>query len=156
MNRPLLIYTSQSGRTEEKLLKALGEGIVNRPIEICHTADALERRLRRPVFDLAAAVLLAASHAELQRLISLRELLRDIKVILIAPDSHPETIVKGHLLKPRFLCECAGDLTEVAAVLQRMAVNKKQQERLPRRPGRQKGQEAKKASINALEEEQAL
>ena len=66
------------------------------------------------------AVLLAASKGQLSELLSLRELLNDVRIILILPDRGRETISQGHLLRPRFLSYADGDLTDVIAVLSKM------------------------------------
>ena len=66
------------------------------------------------------AVLLAASHKELQELLSIKELLQHIRIILLLPDHENETIANGHKLYPRFLSYCDGNLDDVAAVLSKM------------------------------------
>jgi hypothetical protein len=126
MNQALLFHAARVGKVEEKLLKVIEEGVPNCPLEICLTTKALERRLRGPVFDIEAAVLLAESGEAFQKIVSLRELLQDLKVILITPDSNQATLVKGHLLKPRFMCDRRSDFAELTAVLQRLVSRKRQ------------------------------
>jgi hypothetical protein len=72
---------------------------------------------------LTVAILLASSKEELLDLLSLRDLLWDIKLILILPDSTPGSIAQGHLLRPRFLSDCGSDFVDVAAVLNLMISN---------------------------------
>ncbi|NVM57217.1 MAG: hypothetical protein HWN51_03755 [Desulfobacterales bacterium] len=66
------------------------------------------------------AVLLAASREELSDILSIRDLLTDIRVILVLPDRDDDTIAKGHTLRPRFFTYADSDFVEIAAVLSKM------------------------------------
>jgi hypothetical protein len=52
-----------------------------------------------------------------------------MKTIVILPDSNPDTVAKGHILRPRFLSYCDGDFQDVAAVLSRMIENSETDEK---------------------------
>ncbi|MCD6199973.1 MAG: hypothetical protein J7K15_15635, partial [Deltaproteobacteria bacterium] len=54
---------------------------------------------------------------------SVRDLIWDLRLILILPDREAGTIAKGHILRPRFLTYLDSDFTEVAAVLKKMLSN---------------------------------
>jgi purine-binding chemotaxis protein CheW len=88
--------------------------------EIYKTIPSLADRLRRTRQDVDLAVLSAASQEELQDIVSLEDLLRGIRLILVLPDGQPETIAKAHTLYPRFLSYVDGDFRDVAAVLAKM------------------------------------
>jgi hypothetical protein len=70
------------------------------------------------------AILLTSGIKEILDILSLRDLLWDMKIILILPDGGPDTVAKGHLLRPRFTSDCHGNFQEVAAVLKRMMENR--------------------------------
>jgi hypothetical protein len=63
---------------------------------------------------------IAASHDELDRLLSIRFLLRNIRIVLILPDRSEKTISMGHDLAPRFLGYVDDNISEVAAVVTNM------------------------------------
>jgi hypothetical protein len=82
--------------------------------------DSLHRRLCRPRYGLAIAVLVAATGEELGELLAMRDLLADLRLILVLPDRSRETIKAGHRLAPRFLSYVDSGFEEVEAVLEQM------------------------------------
>ena len=69
------------------------------------------------------AILLAASKEELQELVSVGELLEDIRIILVLPDTDRDTVANAHILRPRYLTYVDSDFSDVAAVLSKMLSN---------------------------------
>ena len=57
---------------------------------------------------------------ELEKILTLQDLLSDIRIILILPDRTPNTISKAHKLAPRFLTYLDSDFGEIKAVLHKM------------------------------------
>ncbi len=78
------------------------------------------KQLRQPVLNPRIAILLISSPGKLQDMLTIQELLGKTNIITIVPDTNPVTLVKGHTLRPRFLCDCNSDFVDVAAVLCRM------------------------------------
>ncbi|MBI9083600.1 MAG: hypothetical protein JEZ11_08375 [Desulfobacterales bacterium] len=66
------------------------------------------------------ALLFADDHQELARLLSIRDLLDDFRIVLVLPEYHKELVSLGHQLRPRFVGFAEGGLEDVAAVLQKM------------------------------------
>ena len=89
-------------------------------VESCMTLECLERKLRQPAHGLTIAVLLAASRQDLLELHAIKDLLDDIRIILILPDSESETTTLGHKLSPRFISYINGNFDDVGAVLRKM------------------------------------
>jgi len=89
-------------------------------IEVDRTIDGLSARLRQPKDDAFVAVLMAKSRKELLYFLSILNLFRDIRIILVVPDRNQETIALAHQLRPNFLCYKNSDFTEVIAVLNKM------------------------------------
>ncbi len=116
----LLIYSTRTNDAEERLFRVIELLLPEKKIELYRSIDDLSTLLRQPVFFPRIAVLLASSPEELENIISIRELLEDIKIILIVPDINPATLARGHTLRPRFLCDCNSDFVDVAAVLGQM------------------------------------
>ena len=104
-----------------KLLENVVETVVPKErMEIHRTVDSLSRRLRQPANDLNIAILLTATGEDLLSILSIIDLLEDLRIILVLPDRDSDTISKGHRLRPRFLTYADSDLAEVGAVLERM------------------------------------
>jgi hypothetical protein len=82
--------------------------------------DSLHRRLCRPRYGLAIAVLVAATGEELGELLAMRDLLADLRLILVLPDRNRETIAAGHRMAPRFISYVDSGIEEVEAVLEQM------------------------------------
>lgn len=88
--------------------------------EVYRDTVSLMERLRHPLDDPAIAVLVADSTEDLGELLVLRHLFRNVRIILVLPDSEPRTISKGHDLHARFLTYIDSDPVEVALVLRKM------------------------------------
>ena len=92
-------------------------------IETYQTKEALSSRLRGPGENITIAVLIATNKKKFMEILSLRELLGDLRIILLLPDREEDTIHKGHALRPRFLGYADSDLTMLAPVLKKMLGN---------------------------------
>lgn len=66
------------------------------------------------------AVLFAHNHDQLSKLISLKDYLMGVRIILILPDREHLTVIKGHVLSPRYTSYIDSNTTDVAAVLNKM------------------------------------
>lgn len=116
----ILVYAPSEGGSGKDLRKVMEE----RGFGEAETHDTMEGlcvSLRQPRGDMVFAVLLAESREELDKLLSIRHLLSDIRMILILPDRESDTIAKGHSLRPRFLTYSDANFTDIAVVLNRMS-----------------------------------
>jgi hypothetical protein len=119
----VLIYSTRTKGVGEQILQVIDTVGSEANAKIYWTIDALSRGLRQPRNDMTIALLLASTKEDLLDLLSIRDLLWDMKIILVLPNSDPDTVAKGHMLKPRFLSYCDGDFVDVAAVLSLMIRN---------------------------------
>ena len=118
----LLLYSSKKADTGERLQNII-EGEVDKDgIEVYCNIDDLNTRLHQPHYDVAVIVL-SASGEEMDELILLRELIRDIPIIFILPDMRKDTLSKAFKLFPRYISEEGGNFSDVAEVLKKMAAN---------------------------------
>ena len=87
-------------RAEERLLRVIETVVSEEDIKIYRTIGSFSRGLRQPRNDYDIAILLASSKVELHylNLISLRNLLSDMKIIVILPDSNT-----GHHCKRAYI-----------------------------------------------------
>ena len=118
----LLLYaddTKRDGLRLQRMLEIFEMGI---DIRVYRTIDNLACGLLQPdiSYDGTIAVLLAHSKKELQSLLSIRELITDVRSIMVLPDREDDTIRKGFLLYPRLVTYVDGDFVLVAAVLKNM------------------------------------
>lgn len=90
--------------------------------EMVKGVNALCRRFHSSSTKPDVAVLYAATKRDLLEILSIRELLSGLRIILILPDGESETVAAGHKLRPRYLGYADDDLEETAAVLRRMLV----------------------------------
>ena len=122
VNNIILFVNGKCAAAGNRLRKSIESVVSCQHLEIQRSIKDLSKRLNRFPREIDLAVLFAASKDQLSELLSLRELLNDVRIILILPDRGRETISKGHLLRPRFLSYADGDLTDVIAVLSKMIV----------------------------------
>jgi hypothetical protein len=113
----LIFYSSMGGKTEERLQTVIASVIPVRKRDIFRTIADLWGRLLLPKNGMAIALLLAEKRDQLAELVSMSNLFRNTRVILIAPDREKETIALAHLLRPRLLTYIDSDFTEVLNVL---------------------------------------
>ncbi|MBE9582058.1 MAG: hypothetical protein IMF18_10615 [Proteobacteria bacterium] len=118
----LLFYSTSAKGPGERLHRVIEVLVPKREIEIFRTIESLTRRLHRPGLghNMTIAVFLAASKEELSELVSIRNLLADLRIILVLADAQGDTIAKGHTLRPRFLTDVDSDFLDIVAVLGKM------------------------------------
>jgi hypothetical protein len=118
----LLLYTSVNEGCGEQLHSMIEKLIPKNHMEVYRNIETFSRRLRQPDNDLPMVVLLAVSNEDLSDFLSIRDLLRDRRIILILPDRDKNTIAKGHILRPRFLSYTDSNFADVFAVLKKCLV----------------------------------
>ena len=89
-------------------------------VEFYRNLDAFSERLRRPSYESAVAVIVAADREDLEAISSLGQLLWGIRTILVLPDGDDATIALAHSLRPRLVSKHEDDLESVVAVLNKM------------------------------------
>ncbi|NQT58554.1 MAG: hypothetical protein HQ557_06185 [Bacteroidetes bacterium] len=131
----LLFYTANT-KGAGQLLWSLHQDLASEyKAEFFQTIDTLSQKLRQPQGYQSIAVLLASTQEELTDILTIRNLLDDVRIILILPDRNKETISKGHSLYPRFLTYVDSDFSWVAAVLKKycqiiMPLNRQDKEQI--------------------------
>jgi len=117
----VLYFASVVDGIGERLQAAIEASVpVQERIEVYRKVDDLTYRLRQLRSNLTVAVILAANQDELTNLVSIKELIRDLPVIMVLPDREQVTIRKGFGLWPRYVTCVDSDFSDVAAVLNKM------------------------------------
>jgi len=121
----LIFYSNDRNDFSSGLLDQISALVPMESLVVCRNFRQLRRALLKPAYNLFAAILVVSGRQDLLDLISMARFLRSIRIILILPDREPETISKGHALRPRFLTWPAGDSGEVISVLHKMLANER-------------------------------
>jgi hypothetical protein len=120
----LLLYIPVSGGFGEQLQRMIEEIIPFNEVEVYRSIENLSRRLRQRANNLPIVVLHAARREDLSDILAIRDLLIDVRIILVLPDRDKDTIAQGHTLRPRFLSYTDSDLADVFSVLKKCLANR--------------------------------
>ncbi len=114
----VLFYSkrSRSYGFEEKL-QSLGADL---KVEVYRSIEELGQGLCRLLEYDIILILRAESREDLLQLVSLRDLFRDARIILLVPDGEKETLSIAHRVRPRFLGNSEGDFSDTLSVLRKM------------------------------------
>jgi hypothetical protein len=117
----VVLYLSGAGEAGKTLREAVEAMVPSEWLALCRSPEDLSRCLLRPTFDLSAVVLPTTSSKNLADILTLRESMRGLRVLLVLPDSTPHTVAQGHTLHPRLLTTTDCNFTElVVAVLKKI------------------------------------
>lgn len=116
----LLLYALESDVTGTRVQDVIQELVFDQPLEVHRSIESLTRRLRMPRESLRIIVLVPATREELLGMLSLRDLLKDYRLVLILPDDSKSTVSDGISLCPRFIAYNDTQPQDLVAVLNRM------------------------------------
>ncbi len=118
----LFVYSRKSDGAINRLQGQIESCMQGKIKETFNSVENLSRKLCRPntTRKETIAVLFTIDGKDLVDLLSIRDLLDDIGIILILPDDKKETISAGHRLRPRYISYADGNFKDVAAVLRKM------------------------------------
>ncbi len=119
----VIFYLPESNKTEFKFQALLKQVRFAAEVDLAGTPAELEEFLRRPRYNLAFVILVAPSREELSNLIDLGRLLRDVRIVLVLPDTDDETMMLGYKLYPRFSIDIADNTDSLEAVVEKMLEN---------------------------------
>lgn len=123
-NMCVVLYSDYDDKWEFKHLKAVLKTVVpTRQLEVFTAFEGFSTRIRRLPKDIDVAVLSVRNDHQLAALLTLRDYLDSVRIILILAVRNADMVSKGHLLHPRFLAFYDGDLSDIAAVLSKMLRN---------------------------------
>ena len=119
----ILFYSANRDRITEDLWGVVKECVPQQNLAVSRTFAGLTRKLRQPNNNIGIAVLITTNRQQFRDIVSLGDLLSDIRVILVLPDRKGDTISKAHNLGPRFLTYLDNNSKEIKAVLSKMLEN---------------------------------
>ncbi len=116
----ILLYSNPAHNTGLKLKSMVESIVLKENMTIVQDMEQLNCILRQPLNGIVAAIILADSEKELLNLISHKDLLLRIPVILILPNQKKATITKGHTLRPRYMTYSDSNLADVRDVFKKI------------------------------------
>ena len=121
-----VLYYAPTGNSDAKRLQRIVEPLCREiDFEIHRSLRSLFLRLCHRKYDVTIAVLFAGSSRSLQNLLSIRELLLDIPIVLVIQNRESDTVSKAHRMHPRYLSYNTSDFSDVGLVLDKMIANHK-------------------------------
>ena len=115
-----ILYISEVNGLEQYFRALLEIALPHKKYEICRSFEELSQKLHKPHSNVKVAILFAANRGEITQLLSLGDLLADVKIILILADEDKETMMKAHTLRPRYVTWMDCDFSEVVNVFKKM------------------------------------
>lgn len=116
----ILLYTGPENRHDEKIKHVLGAWSTTDDFEIFQTVNALTVRLKRHTRNIGLVLLFIPDKNDLSDILAIRDLLIDLRIILILPDSDKDMRTMAYSLYPRFIHYSDNDLKDVVAVMKKM------------------------------------
>lgn len=116
----LLVFAAAAGAVEVGFINALVELVPDVPKEFFYSLEELTQRLRSPIYEDVIAVFVISDRQSLHDLLTIRPLLRNIRILLILPDQSEDCVSAAHCLYPRYLATFNDDFHEIALVLNKM------------------------------------
>lgn len=101
----------------EKIIRAT---VPEHSIQICGRIEDFPRNLRDGT---RIVVIVAADASELHRYIALRELLEDVRIIVVLPEDELEMVIEAQKLRPRFMACGESSFPWIGKVLRKMTAS---------------------------------
>ena len=116
----ILFYSSKRQAPGVSIRASLRTFVPDERIEIYRSIEDLANGLLQLLDRDAIVILQAGDRQELLRILSFRDLLQGVRVILLVPDREEETISLAHRLRPRFLGNSENDFSNTMSVVRKM------------------------------------
>jgi hypothetical protein len=116
----IFLYSSEIDGNGKKIQRMMEDDFHTDQLEVLRSIENLSRKLQEPWKEKPIVVILAYKKDELLDLVSIRDQLHPVRLILVLPDTEKGTISLAHRLRPNYLTYMHRNLMELKAVLQRM------------------------------------
>lgn len=112
----ILFYAAENNHVVETLERQLAPYKVAR----CISFSTAEKRLRKPGHGMQIALMIVRNSEEMDRINAMRNLVRDVKLILVLPAHDSDMVARAHKLGPRFIAYADNGYDQVGIVLEKM------------------------------------
>lgn len=116
----VILYAKEGDQCGDVFSKMIADLVPKDNMEIYGTVSDLLLRLCKPQCEFTIVILHISDREDLERIMTTRPLLDNVRIILVLPDSNSATVKIGHSLHPRYLSFKNGSLSDVTSVLARM------------------------------------
>ena len=116
----VIFYKPTRNEISDRLRKAIEEAVPPSRLEISASANDLIKVASRLAYGRGIAVLLINSKEDLKDVLSIKEQLMGMRIILVLPDKTSGTVSSGHRLYPLYLSYVDSDFKDVTAVLKKL------------------------------------
>lgn len=116
----VFLYSPKINGREKEIQRTMEDIFLSDRLEVIRSFDAFSQRLKEPWDEKPIAVVVACKKEDLLDLVSIREQLYPVRLILVLYDSEQETIALAHRLRPNFLTYFHRDIDELKAVLMKI------------------------------------
>jgi hypothetical protein len=117
----VVLYANERNEAASKRLQNLIETCVpSNCLEVFGSRHDFAQRIYQIPRKIDVAVLFAQNQDQLSELVSLKDFLVDVRIILILPDREHLTVIKGHALLPNYTSYIDSNAADVASVLNKM------------------------------------
>jgi hypothetical protein len=120
----IFLCSSKIERKGEEIQGMLEELLLPDQLDVIRSVDSLSEKLQKPWEKKPIVIILVYKKDELLDLVSIREQLHQMRLILVLPDAEKGTISLAHRLRPNYLTYFHSDPQELRIVLQRMLKKK--------------------------------
>ncbi len=118
--KTIILATNSKGETGYRLLSSVKSAVTVSSDAVFESVDEFCNGFKKLRGQVDVAILVAESQQQLIDILSLHDLLENVRVILVLPDRVHDTTSKGLLLRPRFMEYVDGNFEDIAAVLNKM------------------------------------
>jgi hypothetical protein len=120
----VVLYANEKNETACKGLQNVIETCIpSNCLEVFGNSREFTERIYQLPRKIDVAVLFAQNHDQLSELISLKDYLMDVRIVLILPDREHLTVTKGHALFPSYTSYVDSNASDIAAVLHKMVAS---------------------------------
>lgn len=86
-------------------------------VEIVNTIDQLQARLKQPITKIGTVALIVSDDKELEAMLKLKHLFRELKIIIVLPQNVGESNSQVFQLFPRFVFNCDVSMWDFVAII---------------------------------------
>ncbi|MRR23589.1 hypothetical protein EG830_11495 [bacterium] len=117
----ILVYSNSDDQSlSDQLFKFITTMVPNSRVDFLQTMHALRERVQQLSKEIDVAILVAKDSEQLCELVSLKDFLEGVRIILILPDQKKETVSRATRLFPSFISTLDSGLDTVGEVLKKM------------------------------------
>jgi hypothetical protein len=113
----ILFINENGGADERRLQKAVESVVSEEKLVVFHKMHSFEERLRQLPRNIAVLVIYSVDEMQLSKLLSLKQYLEGLFIILVLQDLEKNTISKALKLGPKFFTGIKNDFLDIKAVL---------------------------------------